>query len=73
MFFVVSSKSDQDKVLREVEALANLGTTVLTCVVRYFTSWTEQLPPGWVGMDMWKDLKSTEQTYTLEISVLWYM
>ena len=60
--------------MREVKALAKISASassvLLRRVVRYYTSWNDQLPPGWTGMDLWKGLKSTEQTYTLATLLL---
>ena len=70
------SKKDREKVLREVKALAKISASassvLLRRVVRYYTSWNDQLPPGWTGMDLWKGLKSTE-TYTLATLLLFYV
>ncbi len=51
------SPKKQDKVLREVMALANLEHTH---IVRYHTSWKEKAPDGWATKELWSLLKSSD-------------
>ncbi|XP_064395058.1 uncharacterized protein LOC135342289 isoform X2 [Halichondria panicea] len=56
----------QDKVLREVMALANLEHTH---IVRYHTSWKEKAPDGWATKELWSMLKSSDSLPTALIPV----
>jgi serine/threonine protein kinase len=54
-----TKKFAREKVMREVHALAQLEHPA---IVRYFSSWVEQAPPGWAQRKEWKSSGHTIET-----------
>lgn len=55
--FIMHSKTEQSKVMREVRALAKLENH--QHVVRYNTSWKERAPPDWKTRNYWAELRES--------------